>query len=86
MEASRPKWMVTNPDDDNEKMESAQHQPITVHEPALRSRCSARAQRFSSEVQWSRYRPVIKKLYMDEDRTLPDVLEIMKRDFGFDAT
>lgn len=29
---------------------------------------------------------MIKKLYMVEDRTLQDVMEIMKRDFGFDAT
>lgn len=85
-EASSLKSMVTESEGKNDRMEFAQHQSSTVQEPAAGSRCSERTQRFSSEVQWSRYRPVIKKLYMDEDRTLHDVMEIMKRDFGFDAT
>lgn len=86
METASLKWVGPGPEGHNERMESTQHQSSTNQEPPLRSRCSEKTRRFSSEVQWSRHRQTIKKLYMDEDRTLHDVMEIMKRDFGFDAT
>lgn len=67
-------------------MGSAQDPSTKTREPAMRSRCSAKTRGFSTEVQWTTNRPMIKKLYVDEDRTLQDVMEIMKRDFGFNAT
>ena len=35
---------------------------------------------------WTRHRPLIKRLYVDEDRTLKDVMAIMARDYGHKAT
>lgn len=67
-------------------MDRLQDEAIRGQDPAMRYRCPDKARRSSSEVQWARYRPVIKQLYVDEDRTLHDVIDIMKRDFGFDAT
>ena len=38
-----------------------------------------------SEV-WEAYRPTIKRLYLDEDKTLKDVMAIMQREYGHKAT
>lgn len=65
---------------------TTQDQAIRSREAAMRSRCPGSTHGFSTEVQWTTYRPKIKKLYVDEDRTLQDVMEIMKRDSGFNAT
>ena len=35
---------------------------------------------------WIRLRPIITKLYVDEERKLDDVRKIMKDHYGFDAT
>jgi tetratricopeptide (TPR) repeat protein len=35
---------------------------------------------------WGLYRSSIKRLYLDEDKTLPQVMEIMKRDYDFKAS
>lgn len=35
---------------------------------------------------WEVHRPMIKRLYLDEDKTLPQVMEIMKRDYDFKAS
>ena len=35
---------------------------------------------------WTRHRPLIKRLYVDDDRTLTDVMAIMARDNGHKAT
>lgn len=86
METSRLKRTLPEPEGNNERMESTQHQLPTTQEPGLRFRCSERTQKFPTEVEWARHRQKIKQLYMDEDRTLHDVMEIMKRDFGFDVT
>lgn len=67
-------------------MESAQHQSITIQGPVMRSRYPERSRGFSREHQWATHKPMIKKLYVDEGRTLHDVREIMKRDFGFDVS
>lgn len=65
-------------------MESIQHQPVTTQVPGLR--LPERSRRFPSASQWAQYQPLIKKLYVVEGRTLQDVMDTMKRDFGFDAT
>lgn len=67
-------------------MESAQPQSTMMQEPATRFLSRARAREFPSDAQWLKHRPMIRKLYVDEDRTLQDVVEIMKKDFGFDVT
>lgn len=35
---------------------------------------------------WSRHMPTIKRLYIDEDNTLKEVMEIMERDHNFVAS
>lgn len=36
--------------------------------------------------QWERHRATIKELYIDKGKRLKDVTDIMKRDYGFNAT
>jgi hypothetical protein len=36
--------------------------------------------------EWLAHRPTIKRLYQDEDRTLKEVMEIMKKEHNFFAT
>lgn len=67
-------------------MASAQHQSVTIQGPVMRLRYPERSRGFSREHQWATHKPMIKKLYVDEGRTLHDVMEIMKRDFGFDVS
>ena len=35
--------------------------------------------------RWGLLRPVIERLYLDENRRLSEVIEIMKTEHGFDA-
>lgn len=35
--------------------------------------------------KWDLLKPVIEQLYVDENQALPDVVAIMKRDYGFAA-
>jgi hypothetical protein len=42
--------------------------------------------RQACRTEWGRLRPVIKRLYVDEDRTLNEVMIIMARDHGHRAT
>lgn len=37
-------------------------------------------------IQWERHRATIKELYIDEGKRLKDVADIMKQDYGFNAT
>ena len=37
------------------------------------------------EQKWAVLKPVIERLYIDEDRTLAQVAEFMKEEHGFDA-
>lgn len=46
----------------------------------------AKAGRTPSRYDWSKHMPVIKRLYIDEDKTLKEVLEIMQREHNFIAT
>jgi hypothetical protein len=36
--------------------------------------------------QWTKHRDVIKNLYIDQDKTLNEVVDTMKREHGFQAT
>jgi hypothetical protein len=37
-------------------------------------------------LQWEKHRAIIKELYINKGKRLKDVIEIMKRDHGFNAT
>lgn len=39
-----------------------------------------------SPFSWEYYKPVIRRLYVDEKRTLREVMDILENDFGFKAT
>ena len=41
---------------------------------------------YASRSEWNRVRPLIKLLYVDEDKTLKEVMGIMARDYGHQAT
>lgn len=79
-------WTSSEREGIEDTMESAQAESIMMQEPATRFLSPARAREFPSDAQWLKHRPMIRKLYVDEDRTLQDVVEIMKKDFGFDVT
>jgi hypothetical protein len=38
--------------------------------------------KYASPSEWNRVRPLIKQLYVDEDRTLKEVMDILLRDHG----
>lgn len=40
----------------------------------------------SKNSYWEDYKPIIRRLYIDENRTLSEVIEIMKNKFNFKAT
>lgn len=40
----------------------------------------------SQSSYWEQYKPVMRRLYIDEERPLREVSEIMEKDFGFRAT
>ncbi|KAJ4417851.1 hypothetical protein N0V82_005908 [Gnomoniopsis sp. IMI 355080] len=42
--------------------------------------------RTPSRYDWSKHKPMIKKLYIDEDKTLKEMMEIMQREHNFVAT
>lgn len=46
----------------------------------------AKSGRTPSRYDWSKHMPTIKKLYIDEDKTLKEVLGIMQREHNFVAT
>jgi Clr5 domain len=50
--------------------------------PQLRT--TRRAQQLPID-EWTPHREVIKTLYIDQDKTLNEVVDIMKRDHGFQA-
>lgn len=70
----------------NLKMELATSEPMVTQAPAARTQYPGRTRSFTTEAQWATQQPMIKKLYVDEGRTLQEVMDTMKRDFGFDAT
>lgn len=42
--------------------------------------------RQASQAQWNRLRPQIKRLYVDEDKTLKEVMSIMSTEHGHHAS
>lgn len=53
--------------------------------PASSGRSGTRANmRRDRNSEWARHMPTIKRLYIDEDRPLKEVMAIMSRDYGFD--
>jgi hypothetical protein len=55
------------------------------HENPFTQHASTTRQGPSAE-DWKRLRPIIKGLYIDEDRTLKDVMNIMATEHGHKAT
>ena len=43
-------------------------------------------QRLPTEREWEDIKPIIRRLYLEEERNLPDVMGIMKNTCGFKAT
>jgi len=41
---------------------------------------------YASKSEWERIRPIIRRLYVDEDKTLKEVMAIMARDYGHQAS
>ena len=41
---------------------------------------------YASRTEWDRVRPIIKRFYVDEDKTLKEVMAIMARDYGHQAS
>jgi Clr5 domain len=39
-----------------------------------------------TRAEWNRCRPMIKRLYADEKKTLKEVMDVMERDYGLRAT
>ena len=39
-----------------------------------------------TRTEWDLFRPVIKRLYVDEEKTLKEVMAVMERDYGHRAT
>lgn len=57
---------------------------VPLHEPEAASAASALA--YATRSEWDRVRPIIKRLYVDEDKTLKEVMVIMARDYGHQAS
>lgn len=49
-------------------------------------RMSSPVNRYPSSSDWGWYMPIIKQLYIDKDKTLKEVIEVMKREHHFFAT
>jgi hypothetical protein len=47
---------------------------------------TSRKPKWAAPGNWDSQRPLIKQLYLDENRTLTEVMKLMKRDHGFNAT
>ncbi|PSR97780.1 hypothetical protein BD289DRAFT_74452 [Coniella lustricola] len=54
--------------------------------PAAGPSNTVKTGRTPSRYDWTKHMDTIKRLYIDEDRTLKEVLEIMERDHNFVAT
>lgn len=51
----------------------------------IRTRSTAAAKSHSRS-DWNRHRPTIQRLYIDEDKTLREVMEVMEKQYNFVAT
>jgi hypothetical protein len=60
-------------------------QPVSV-DPLLTSETPASAQGWPTEDDWALHRSTIKRLYLEENKTLKELMEIMKREHALKAT
>ncbi len=54
--------------------------------PSPTSDSARRGAPYVDEAEWDRHRALITNLYIGQDKRLTDVMEIMRREYGFDAT
>ncbi len=61
---------------------------LNMAAPLLEFKAAATASTlgYASPSEWNRVRPIIKRLYVDEDKTLKEVMTIMARDYGHHAS
>ena len=59
--------------------------PVSV-DSLLASETLASAQRWPTEGDWALHRSTIKRLYLEENKTLKELMEIMKREHALEAT
>ncbi|KAG8157098.1 hypothetical protein KVR01_013088 [Diaporthe batatas] len=67
-------------------MESTQNQSVATQELGLTLRYAESTRGSPSATQWLQYQPLMKRLYVIERRTLWDIMQTMRRDYGFEAT
>ena len=60
-------------------------QPISV-DPNLASETPVSAHGWPTEDDWALHRSTIKRLYLEENKTLKELMEIMKREHALKAT
>jgi hypothetical protein len=60
-------------------------QPVFV-DSFLASETLANAQGWPTEDDWALHRSTIKRLYLEENKTLKELMEIMKREHALKAT
>ncbi|CAN8104711.1 unnamed protein product [Discula destructiva] len=77
-------WPLS-PDSSNDSHDS-HHGSSPEAEAATPSYKPAKPRRTPSRYDWSKHMPTIKRLYINEDKTLKEVLEIMQREHNFIAT
>lgn len=74
--------------------DASSYSPALAPEPATSTAAAAitmtrsvgKPGRTPSRYDWSKHMPTIKRLYIDEDKTLKQVLDIMKEEHDFIAT
>lgn len=60
--------------------------PVTDHGPAG-SRPAARHDRvYPQSDEWDKYKPLLRRLYLDQKKTLVEVREHMRAQYNFDAS
>ncbi|KAJ4388058.1 hypothetical protein N0V93_008663 [Gnomoniopsis smithogilvyi] len=76
-------WPIS-PDSSNDSRHGSGSSPET--DSVETSTKPLKSGRTPSRYDWSKHKPIIKKLYIDEDKTLKEMLEIMQREHNFVAT
>lgn len=67
-------------DFDATRMATEEHQPAKVpHQPVVPNETP-------TAVEWKTLQPIIRRLYLEENRPLKDVAEVMRERFSFNAT
>ena len=60
--------------------------PVAPQEPETSKNEGIHVKQGPGPEVWETYRPIVKRLYLDEDKTLKDVMAIMQREYGHKAT